>query len=450
MYLTWRERLEREPDLRDFANWPTKDSSHLSDSDCAVFDRNRRMVVMVLAGHSVKKVADANNVSENTVTRLMKRALAGDENGTPPLTDALIPNTHIEQDSSRTADPEYFFTRMPTCRGAFEALFDHVPRLRENLDKMILGDIRDAKHGQNTRSGYYYDQFIRILKQEGWPQHYYPLRKRGEAKELVRRDYAHRRAELTMPSAIEPTKARKIIYPFYLEDIHIDSQLLDENSKIVLDLGEGILPIRVPRMSLLVAVCSGTSCNLAHHLVMGNAICREDILILLHKIRHPWVPMQFMTPGFRYRNGAGYPSAIGGIANRIAFGTIRLDNALAHHANVVREMICAEDSGTTLHFGLPGKPKTRDSIEHAFDLVTRMLVRFKSTTGRSPKDPLKESKDNRKEPPLVWTHQLEEAIEMHLANQNAKHLPHLGGSSPLETIRYQIANYLLPMLPNEE
>ncbi|RYE58708.1 MAG: hypothetical protein EOP48_02960 [Sphingobacteriales bacterium] len=200
------------------------------------------------------------------------------------------------------------------------------------------------------------------------------------------------------------------------------------------------------RCKLILAVDSATGCILAYRLVLSEEVNQFDILSLFSSMFYPWQPLDLTTPGLQYTPGACLPAYFGGDFLRMGFGIVKLDNALVHLSASVKNYICS-DLCATLNLGLPAQPKGRSHIEHAINIAATCAHRFASSSGSHPKDPNRETLKNSKKPPVVTLTGLEEALSVTLTHHNVVPQASLGNGTPIEVLRYQMANSPVRLLP---
>jgi len=161
-------------------------------------------------------------------------------------------------------------------------------------------------------------------------------------------------------------------------------------------------------------------------------------------LRCEWSPIKIKTKGIRYLEGAAFPSGVNPIFSNCMYGTIKLDNALAHHANRIQSYVC-EDLGGTLNYGLPANPKSRNFVEYVFRRLNELSHRQSATTGSNPASKIRETSINSKSPPPVKLHEFEEMLEVVLAGHNNTPQVRLKGSTPLEVLQHQIEKLPIPI-----
>ncbi|WP_460242225.1 hypothetical protein [Aurantivibrio infirmus] len=447
MHVTWQTRLQQQPHLKTIENWPTLDRETIQPEKRRQFVRNLSIVSQVLHGHSYRDVAQKNGVSISFVSKLLHRALAGDESKNPALSAALVPHTRLIKSRRRATLPS--FTDKTGSRCAFQHLLLNVPNLRIALDKVIKAHIGDYRQGQNLKPKAFHEEFLRLLADAHWPRSAYPYTETLCGYESARQ-YLHRRTNellIKQTARRQPKReirARAMVKRVY-QEIQLDEQRFDLYASVGFEVGGDLKAIPVSRVSLVLALDVATNCILSYSLALTAAPNQDDILECLGKLHKPWQPRDLVTPGLSYPPGAGFPVGIVHGAENLAPGEFRLDNAWAHSANTIRHYI-AESLGATLNLGIPASPKQRNWVEYAFKLASDQAHRFVSTSGSHPNDPKKQSKKNSKKPPIINLLTVEEYLDVLFATHNATPKPFLEGASPLEIIQEQIQTKYLPVL----
>lgn len=440
MELTWKQRLIWEPEWHDFQRWPSIDTHGLSREHCRQFQRNARAVSAVLVGEKLCDVGASLSISNGRVSQLMARCLAGPDDQPPMLTRGLIPYQHQQFALRKQAIDT--LTQPMGHRCSFAYVLDTAPGLRDHLIEHIRLSVNRSRRGQNLRPGPLHAQFIAFLEALDWPHDQYPFTTVSRGYESIRRYL-----ELTIADFLMPRESTRVTRPEQtpftaFQEIQIDEAHLDCHGAAAVVLRHRMKPVRLGRVSLLLARDVGTGCYLAATIALTSHPTALDVLALLEQLTQPWQPLELVTPGLSYCAEAGFPSAIDETFCRPAFGLIRFDNALAHLSHQVRRMVCDHLTGTC-NFGLPKNPKARAFIEQAFRRLNVDIHRFPSTTGSHPADPLREPAKLQKEPPYVSLRALEEAVSILLVEYNHRPLANQGGITPMEQMHYQMANHFL-------
>ena len=441
MYLNWRQRLNQQPQLNKMDNWPVISVLFLKKPNRKKFIRNYKIIVSVLAGETLKETAVKYDVSSSTVNYLLNRCLAGIENVDPPLTAALVPGNRLVKGERKKKLSS--LERSQGCRGSFQYLIRNVPNLRNHLDNLLSNHIKRTKYGQNLNPKFFHKAFLQYLIDKNWPKNKYPFDQTSLAYESARKYFHQRIKELSVPKQRKKqiTITRKLPKYAY-QDIQIDSQLLDINSSIYIELSSELIPLRMSRITLFLAKDVATDAIISYHLWLTKSPNQYDLLNLIEGIHRPWKPLKLSTPGLKYVPGSCLPTGLQDSFQRASIGILRLDNALCHLADTVKNYVCSK-LNATLNYGLPGQPKKRNFVEYAFRLISSELNRFPSTTGSHPKDPIKETRENIKHPPILTINALEEALSILITAHNVHPQGRLGGSSPIDLLQHQMSKGLI-------
>lgn len=444
MWLSWHDRLAERPELRRIENWPQISIDDLHDDQKQQFLCNLRIVAQTLGGKSLSSVAQQNNFHKSRISVMLSRALAGEESEDPPLTKALIPGIRIKESKRRM--PLSSLAKTAGSKGSFIYLLDNVPRLRERLEIMIKSSVNQKPYSQNLTPKIIHAEFKRLLQEANWPTTEYPYTEASQGYETLRRFLNKKCQEFStvvVPKRVIHTRRSELRA---CREIQADEHTIDLFGRADIVLNENLIPLRLARCKLILAVDSATSCILAYRLVLSEEVNQFDILSLFASMFYLWQPLDLTTPGLQYTPGACLPAYFGGEFLRMGFGIVRLDNALVHLAASVKNYICS-DLCATLNLGLPAQPKGRSHIEHAINIAATCAHRFASTSGAHPKDPNRETLKNSKKPPVITLAALEEALSVTLTHHNVVPQTSLGNATPIEVLRYQMANSPVRLLP---
>ncbi len=444
MLIHWRDRVLANPELADISKWPFIDASALPRRRRQFYLRNRRIVARVLLGESQKAVALDYGLTPSRISRLLTRCLGGDSDTPPLLSTGLIPHRQCQTPIRRRPLPR--LNTQGGTRACFQALLDQVPGLKVNLDRMIRAHVSGSRQGQNLSPKPLHAAFIRYLREAKWPEDCYPFTHASLAYESVRTYLRRREQQLAMPKSPARVITSRETTSRIFQEVQIDEHLIDCASHVGVDIGGDVQAIRLARISLILARDVASGAYLGYVLALTRHPSASDMLALLNQLVYPWEPQALTTPGLRYTPGAVFPSALGAGFCRSSIGIVRLDNAMAHRAERLVVRLC-DQLGATINFGLPAQPKARGLIEQAFKYLNVDVHRIASTTGSHPLDPNRERQRHSKRPPLISLQSLEEAIGVVLTEHNIRPVGNLGGFSPLDIMRQQMAHRLIPLRP---
>ncbi len=444
MLIHWRDRVLGNPELSDISRWPFIDATAIPQYRRQDFLRNRQIVARVLEGESQKAVALDYGLTPSRISRLLQRCLGGHIDTPPLLTTGLLPYHQCHSPTRRAPFPT--LSAVGGTRTCFQALLNHVPGLKHHLDRMIRASITGSRQGQNLAPKPFHAAFIRYLRDAKWPDDCYPFTHKSFAYGSTRSYLRRREQELSMPTTPRRIIASPQTTSRIFQEVQIDEHLIDCASHIGVDIGGDVQAIRLARITLILARDVASGAYLGYVLALTRHPSASDMLALLNQLVYPWEPQTLNTPGLRYTPGAVFPSALGPSFCRPSIGIVRLDNAMAHRAERLVVRLC-DELGATINFGLPAQPKARGLIEQAFKYLNIDVHRIASTTGSHPLDPKRERRRHSNRAPMISLQALEEAIGVVLTEHNIRPLGNLGGSTPLDVMRRQMAHHLIPLRP---
>jgi hypothetical protein len=143
-----------------------------------------------------------------------------------------------------------------------------------------------------------------------------------------------------------------------------------------------------------------------------------------------------------YEPGAGMPSMFATCAGRYP-DTISLDNALAHHADRIRDVVLKRLNATVV-LGLPGEPRTRSEIEQLFNTLTHRDVQHlvggvrPNMSDRERARAIKAAEEGG-----MTIDQMEEYLDVVICNYNAHPSSAHYGKSPLQVLREEPEHTLI-------
>lgn len=444
MWMTWREQLKHNPQLRDPSNWPVIDPLSIPRKHRGTFMRNREIVAQVLACQPLNAIAKEHGIGPANLTRLMDRCLGSEGESLPALTRALIPGKRLKPNQRQAALGSV--TQKAGAANAFNHLLSSVPGLKSYLDQLLKLYTTRSRQGQNLRVKNFHSAFIRYLTEQHWPRDTYPFTVNSLAYESVRHYFHVRLLELTAPSP-----SQRVILPSHpiigiFEEIQFDEHTVDCRGCIVIELNDQWEPLALGRITLVAARDCATGAVLAAQIVLSGDASQQDLLALLQLITSPSSPRTLTAPGLAFPPGDYMPTQLGEEFCRPALGILRFDNAMIHRAHAVRDFIC-DTLGATLQLGLPRAPLARALIESAFRDLNLSIHRVASTTGSHPMDEVREPLHHQKQVPIISLKALEDIIQVHIADMNQRPMANLGSHSPMRVMAFQMAQHLVPLRP---
>lgn len=241
MCITWRQRLEQQPSLRQFTHWPIIPLDSLPKQRRKMFLRNQQIVAQAITGEPFKEIAQRHNIAQGRISQLLKRCLGGDVESSPLLTQGLIPYRNIVESQRKGPLATLSSPRGNAC--AFKALLRDVPGLVDALDEMIEAKLKDAANAQLLTRQAFHGEFKRILAEIHWPQDKYPYTCESLAYESTSRYLKYRTKALQQEHLLskkEPSRNLGLTKKRCraMRAIQIDEQIFDLNSCVHLQLND--------------------------------------------------------------------------------------------------------------------------------------------------------------------------------------------------------------------
>ncbi|WP_150624766.1 hypothetical protein [Pandoraea horticolens] len=149
---------------------------------------------------------------------------------------------------------------------------------------------------------------------------------------------------------------------------------------------------------------------------------------------------RLLVAGLAYRSGAGFASEACPEVAYACWDVLKVDNAAAHLSEETFVPAC-QFIGCRLEAGPVARPTTRPFIERFFlTLTDRMSRQVIGTTGRNPEDPAGQRGRRVPVEQLITLPELEELLDMTIANYHATPHDGLNGRTPLEALQLAIAH----------
>ena len=229
--------------------------------------------------------------------------------------------------------------------------------------------------------------------------------------------------------------------------VELDGHKLDLRIRVRYIDSTGVsVDIESERLFVITLIDVCTRVVLGWQLVPAPEYDHRDVLSALQDALRPRRKRaEFSIPGLAYRPGAGFVADVLPELNYACWDVLKVDNAASHLTEDTFEPICRFVS-CRLEAGPIGEPTSRPFIERFFGTLTnRMSRKVTGTTGRSPDDPL--GKRGRDVPVslLITLPELEELLDVSIANYHAAGHAGLNGHSPLEALQLAVANHATPV-----
>jgi hypothetical protein len=178
---------------------------------------------------------------------------------------------------------------------------------------------------------------------------------------------------------------------------------------------------------------------LGYSLAFGKEYNKDDVASALQSAIKPFVPRKYTIPGLEIEEGGGFPSSLFPETAYACWDWFRFDGAKSHLAAATLERL-TQVLGCWTENGPAGEPDARPFIERFFQLLSRHFAhRFPGTLGSDPGAIAKALGDPGGDISLLLEYdELEQLIEVLLANYNGRGHGGILGLAPLEAMRQSL------------
>jgi putative transposase len=452
-------RLERTsiPDvLRDVDAWPSVDVSALSPDRRASFELRCKAIRLYLTSPSttVAEIVLCTRLTRKGLYHLLERCFTLHPDGRIFGFRGAVPHLRIK-DYVRTAPVSGPPRGHGGASGAFSQLLSCYPLIDQKLRRAFAERNKKIEAAREVRKSMrsIHRDFLKTCRDVGIGPTAYPFTEQRLgirslyafftklARESFEMTVVHtggRRANALpshFPSAPAATRA--------FEVVEFDGHKIDLRLTVKIRGPSGIEQlVEIPRIWILVLLDIATRCVIGYHIALSREYSKQDVASALQAALMPIKPRRYTIPTLAIREGGGFPANVVPGTAGACWDWFRCDNAKAHLAfdtidKLTRTIGCWTDIGP------PAQPNDRPHIERFFHLVSRHFAHtLPGNLGSNPdaieralSDP---GKDTRL---LVQLDELEEMIEVLIADYNGEPHPALDGRTPLEAMAYSMGKY---------
>lgn len=427
----------------------------LDDSRKKVFSTRMRMIELAHLGMGHKAIYSQTGLPVAEQTRLIKRFLATDEEGVVFGDRALVPGARVKPYTRRAPVAVRRSQQQGGLSGIFKLVLEKYPEVTREFVDLIMHH-HSKYDGIRFSQSFYYARFLDLLKAAGvehdeWP---FNIKSGGKRticeyiKSVLDSDFVcsaltlgHKgRTHARLGHGVEGLINASL--PFDI--VELDSYKVD---------GSFILKIRptpevcvsrtVERFWIIAVIEKKSRAVLAWKFVFNTEVRNQDVEdIIIQGYLGNWEPKLDLTiEGLSYESGSGMLGYILPCTKGLLWGSLYVDNALAHHAEKIKTKV-RNNLGFAINYGQLGHPERRSIIENLFNQISHKIMhRIPSTTGSSPKDGRAKDPEEAAEKYEIYIEEAEELLDVWLACYNIT--PKSGGTyskSPAEIITDYLGN----------
>lgn len=439
--------------FRRMESWPTVDVSALSPALRSVYVNRVQALTLYLTvpERSVAAISTETGIDRKTLTRLVTRCTTTHKDGRLYGYRGAIPCLRVKE-YERFA-PVHINGKGRA--GAFKQLLQRYPEICAYLKRAFIERSRHIQTEQEVRKSMrsIHRAFRRHCQEAGIKQDEYPF---SESRLAIRSLYAYfdslskesfemsvkhagglrvRALPSSLPHAPAATRA--------FEVVEFDGHKIDLRLTVRLRGSTGVeQPVEMHRIWILVLLDVATRCVIGYHLALSREYSKHDVACALQSALTPFKPREYGIPTLAIRKGGGFPSDVVEGAQYACWDWFKCDNAKSHLAADTIERL-TQTIGCWPHVGPPGEPNDRPHIERFFHLVSRHFAHsLPGNLGSNPlaiERALSDPKGNTRL--LVTLEELEDMIEVLVADYNGEPHSALDGRTPLEAMANSVARH---------
>ena len=438
-------RSEVPEPLADPAMWPGVDASALDPERRAVYLRREQAVRAWLAGASLTGIEKDLGVDRGTLRRLVERCLMPHTDGRIQGLRALIPHSRTGR-YTRTL-PSHWRPEATGMSGALGQLFERLPQLARIVEREIAGcKVSLSANDRLQRLRALHDKLLAACREAGLTARDYPLNQQEKGYRSLAvwvRRRLHERIPLLPLSRADTWAAT--VRPFSV--VELDGHKLDLRVRVrFIDAAGVAVDIESERLFVVALIDVCTRVVLGWQLVPAPQYDHHDVLAAIQDALRPRRRRaEFLSPGLAYRPGAGFVADVLPQLSYVCWDVLKVDNAASHLTEDTFDPLC-RFVRCRMEAGPVGEPTVRPFIERFFGtLQQRMSSKVEGTTGSNPQDPV--GKRGRKVPVslLITLPELEELLDVYIANYHATPHDGLNGRTPLEALQMAVEHHRVPV-----
>lgn len=441
-------------EILDTSNWKGV-NINLLDKDVQNIFEDRKLAVdtFLKTDVPISKIIKMTNIKRQNLYRLIERCLSIHKDGDLYGYRALIPYIRVNKPSN--------------VHSVFYILQNH-PNIKKQIDGEILGKV-NAKGLTKEKAisiKNIHRHFLKECLEAGISTTDYPfnLKTRGLYSFY---NYANSLLNTSISASAgrisEDSKRKAINSGIGIQDykglpiepmgsVQFDGHKIDAYFTIDHQMPDGsIKPVVISRIWILAVLDVVTRCVLGYYITYGSEYSSDDVIKTIIQSMKEWQPKHLTIPNLKYNDGAGFPNHTISEAKNARFKTFYLDNGMSNLGNRVKDFII-DKLHAAYCLGPVANPMRRGHIERFFRRLTEEVIqRLPSTTGSNPKDIKRQDPQKNATKYNVNVKQVEEILDVWIANYN--NTPHSGlnGKTPLQTFQdYLDSGFVLQTYPDNQ
>lgn len=414
------------------------------------------------SNEAVAEITRVTGVSSSDLPRLAKRCLELSNDGRIMGFRALLPYARLKPYERTAAERSKFREEQGGQAGMLTRLLSRLPELEKDLVKHIPQEAKKlGVREYQLRPRDLHRIFIDLLNTMGLPKTEWPfttkyLGKRSIegymrnvldsnfSRTVMTRESQEARAHLNVGTGHQAF----LSYDEPYAAVEIDGYNIESHLCVSIQTPEGTeTDVLLDRLWLVAAVDRFSGAILSYTVVYRSEVNADNVLeVIRSAATGRWTPRELTIGGLVYPRGAGLPSGVIPAAQGAIWTSTLLDGALAHLSRAVHER-ARRTLGFAINWGPVGHFERRPNVERTFNQIAKDLFkRLPSTTGSSPKNGRADGAEQKAIRHRIRAADVEELLDVVIAQHNATPSEGTSSMSPLEVLRYFLVDARRPFL----
>ncbi|WP_342576129.1 hypothetical protein MHH37_09900 [Solibacillus sp. FSL K6-1781] len=439
------EKFDIDPIFFNPLNWSELYIMDLpSEQQHDIIRKKEAIDLFLQSDLNVKSIALQTGVPQSEIYRLVKRCLTLKNDNEVYGYAGLLINFRVKNYVRSNCGDNH--------SGNFNKLLEDYPELQELLYEEHFSTSKSKVREKKQSTKYIHKRFVYKCKDLGIKDGEYPLNTVSKGFKSVERYlksltniYSHLSTKSSGKDAANLAKNTnnstnahtEIIRPF--ERVEFDAHTIDAIFSIITYTPQGDKIITVMnRLWLLAVVDVASRAVIGYHIsYTNNNYSSDDVIKCFKNSLLLWKPKDLEIPTLKYNEGDGFPSYIIKKSQYGIWDEICFDNAKAHLSTKVINHLT--DLKCSINFGPVATPTRRSIVERFFlTLEHNGFHRLPSTTGSNILDPKRDRAEEKSIIYEITVDDLEEIMDLVIANyNNTAHSAHYG-FTPLEIIKSRL------------
>lgn len=434
--------------------WPTVDIVSLSPERRELFVARAEAVRLYVRGYPGAEISERTGVPFSSLPELTRRCVELCQDGQIMGFRALIPYRHSKAYERKATVKCKRQEQQGGHSGALGALLSRFPEIEIKLAILIKKEAKNRQiHEHRIRPKDLHRIFLSYLRLNGVSHSEWPFNTKFQGirsiqnfmKEVLNahfdkavnsREEQSAKAHLAVGRAIVPL----IGYEEPYDAVELDAYDINAFFSVAFQTPEGKeTDVLLERLWLLVMIDRVSGAVLSYSVVYSSEVSANDVLgVIRNAVTKPWKPKELTIPGLAYPDAGGLPSGVFPECEGAAWGCILLDGALVHLAKAVYET-ARRNLGFIVNWGPAGHFERRPNVERFFKSISDdIFMRFPSTAGANPGNGRAVNAEKNAARYRIRASEVEEVLDVYMAQFNATPSEGLSYRSPLEYIGHYV------------